>query len=158
MKIAVYPGTFDPITIGHIDIAKRSAKLFDKVYVLVSTHQNKTMLFDPSQRLSMAQDALKDVGNIEVLAHDGLTLTRAKQLHACALIRGVRQLKDYEYELNQAMCNAYIDADIETILLFADAKYAFVSSSAIKELARYHQPLEHLVSDMVADALNKAYQ
>lgn len=158
MKIALYPGTFDPITIGHIDIAKRAAQLFDQVYVLVLDHQAKQTLFNVSKRCELAAEALHDVANIQVLPHNGLTLDMARKLNACALIRGVRQIKDYEYELNQAACNAHIDDRIETILLFAKPQYAFISSTAVKEFARYHQALDALVSPHVAEALEEAYR
>lgn len=158
MKTAVYPGTFDPITIGHIDIAKRAAQLFDHVYVVVLDHNAKHTLFDAQKRCELAAEALREVANITVLSHDGLTLDKAKELGACAFIRGVRQQRDYEYELNQASCNAHIDENVETILLFAKAQYAFISSTAVKEFALYHQSLDGLVSESVAKALEEAYR
>lgn len=158
MKSAVYPGTFDPITIGHIDIARRAAKLFDQVYVLILDHSAKQTLFTLAQRRSLCERSLASFSNIKVCTHAGLTLDFARSVHAAALIRGVRQVKDYEYEWNQATCNAHIDSDIETVLLFAQAKYAFISSSAVKDFARYHQNLAGLVNEETARALEAKFR
>lgn len=158
MKCAVYPGTFDPITVGHIDIAIRSAKLFDQVYVLILDHQAKQTLFTLDERYSLCERALASFPNIKVCTYDGLTLDFARSVHAAALIRGIRQVKDYEYEWNQAACNAHIDSSIETILLFAQAEHAFISSSAVKDFARYHQNLEGLVCKEVAQALEAKFR
>lgn len=158
MSCAVYPGTFDPMTIGHLDIAKRAAKLFDEVYVLILGHDAKQTLFTLEERRLLCEQALCSIPNIKVCAYTGLTLDFARSVHADALIRGVRQIKDYEYEWNQAMCNARIDPDIETVFLLARAEFAFISSSAVKDFARYHQKLDGLVSVEVAQALERKYR
>lgn len=157
MKKAVYPGTFDPMTIGHIDIARRAAKLFDQVIVLILEHSAKQTLFTLEERRRLCESYLADDANIRVATHSGLTLDFVHSLHADALIRGVRQVKDYEYEWNQAACNAHIDAQVETVLLFAQAEYAYISSSAVKDFARYHQNLDGMVNEVTAQALKRKF-
>ncbi len=158
MSCAIYPGTFDPMTIGHIDIVKRAAKLFDELYVLILDHSAKQTLFTLAERKELCEHCLVTIPNVKVCTHDGLTLDFARSHHAGALIRGVRQIKDYEYEWNQAMCNDHIDCNIETILLFARPEHAFISSSTVKDFARYHQDLNGLVNQEVAIALEKKYR
>jgi len=158
MKTAVYPGTFDPITIGHMDIVRRAATLFDTVYVVIIDHDAKHTLFTADERCRMAQSSLQKIRNVKVAVHRGLTLDFARKVNACALIRGVRQVKDYEYECNQAACNARIHPEIETVLLLSKPEYAFLSSSSVKDFAAYHQDLQGLVSDVVAKALIDKYR
>ena len=131
MKKAIYPGSFDPITIGHIDVVQRACKLFDEVIIVVLKNSAKETLFSVEERLQMITESIAHIPNAKVEAHDGLTLAFAKQVGACAMIRGIRQVKDYEYELNQASCNAWIDDHIETILMFSKQEFSFVSSSSI---------------------------
>lgn len=158
MKTAIYPGTFDPITIGHIDVVERACKLFDEVYVVVLENNAKTTLFTKEERLCLCQESIAHISNAHAVMYDGLTLEFAHQVHACAMIRGIRQVKDYEYELNNASCNAWIDPAIETILMFSRQEYAFVSSTSIKEFAMFHQNLDGLVSECVKAALQKKFQ
>lgn len=153
MKTAIYPGTFDPITNGHIDIIKRSAVLFDELIVVVLTNRSKQPLFSLQERLCLAKESLSHIANVRVAAYDGLTLDYARQVNACAMIRGIRGVLDYEYELLQASCNKHIDKQIETLFLLSDPAYAFVSSTSVKEFAAYHQSLDGLVSECVKQAL-----
>lgn len=158
MRKAIYPGSFDPITIGHIDVVQRACKLFDEVIVVVLDNPQKKTLFTMEERVQMIEESIANIPNATVVAHAGLTLDYAKSIDACAMIRGIRQVKDYEYELNQASCNAWIDKHIETILMFSKQEFAFVSSSSIKEFAAYHQTLEGLVSEPVRLALEMKFK
>lgn len=158
MRVAIYPGTFDPITIGHIDVVERACKLFDEVYVVILDNTAKKTLFTKEERRSLTQASLSHIPNAKAVVHHGLTLEFAHEVGACAMIRGIRQVKDYEYELNNAACNAWIDPEIETILMFSKQEYAFVSSTSIKEFAMFHQNLKGLVSEPVALALQEKYK
>lgn len=157
MKTVIYPGTFDPITIGHIDVVERASKLFDKLYVVVLDNTSKQTLFTKEERLALCQESLAHLPNVICVHYDGLTLDFAHSVSACAMIRGIRQVKDYEYELNNASCNAWIDPNIETILMFSKQEYSFVSSTSIKEFALFHQNLKGLVSECVERALREKF-
>lgn len=158
MKTAIYPGTFDPITIGHLDVVERACKLFDEVYVVILDNGAKSTLFTKEERLALTQASLSHIPNAKAVIHHGLTLDFAHEVQACAMIRGIRQVKDYEYELNNASCNAWIDSNIETILMFSKQEYAFVSSTSIKEFAMFHQTLKGLVSEPVEKALQEKFK
>lgn len=153
MKKAIYPGSFDPITIGHIDVIERACKLFDEVIVVVLENSAKKTLFTMEERKQLIAQSICSIPNASVAVYDGLTIDFAKEIGACAMIRGIRQVKDYEYELNNASCNAWIDPSIETILMFSKQEYSFVSSTSIKEFAAFHQNLKGLVSEPVERAL-----
>ncbi len=157
MKTAIYPGSFDPITIGHIDIVKRSAMMFDEVIVVILNNMAKQPLFTIEERCQLASKSLKGLSNVKVDVFDGLTLDYARQVNACALIRGIRSSIDFEYEQQQALCNRHIDSDIETVFLMSDPAYSFISSSAVKEFAAYHQSLDGLVSDCVKEAIIRKF-
>lgn len=157
MKTAIYPGSFDPITIGHIDIVKRSAMMFDEVIVVILNNMAKQPLFTIEERCQLASKSLKGLSNVKVDVFDGLTLDYARQVNACALIRGIRSSMDFEYEQQQALCNRHIDSDIETVFLMSDPAYSFISSSAVKEFAAYHQSLDGLVSDCVKEAIIRKF-
>lgn len=157
MRTAIYPGSFDPITNGHIDVIERACKLFDEVIVVVLHNNAKKTLFTMEERLDLIKQSIVSLPNASVAAYDGVTIEFAKQHQACAMIRGIRQVKDYEYELNNASCNAWIDDSIETILMFAKQEYSFVSSTSVKEFAYYNQNLHGLVSEPVEQALRKKF-
>ena len=158
MKAAIYPGSFDPLTIGHISIVKRASALFDELYVVILNNRTKKPLFTSEERYQLAQKSLNKFSNVKVVRYDGLTLDFARQVNACALIRGIRSGIDYEYEQLQALCNRHIDAKLETIFLMSEPEYAFISSSAVKEFASYHQSLDGLVSDCVKEALIQKFK
>ena len=140
MTIALFPGSFDPITNGHVETAKRAAKLFDKVYVVAMTNTSKKYLFSAEKRAEFAKDALKDIANIEVLARsEEVTVKLARELHAQVMVRGVRNSDDFRYEQEIAGINKSIAPDIETVLLFTSPENSFVASSMIKELAHFDE-------------------
>lgn len=156
MTIALFPGSFDPITNGHVETAKKAAQIFDKVYVVAMTNTSKHYLFTAEQRADFIRDALKDVPNIEVLEKpDMITVNLAHELHAKAIVRGVRNSADFRYEQEIAGINKRLAPDINTILLFSSPENSFVASSMIKELARFNEDVRQFLPEKAAQALRK---
>ena len=156
MTIALFPGSFDPITNGHVETAKKAAQIFDKVYVVAMTNTSKHYLFTAEQRADFIRDALKDVPNIEVLEKpDMITINLAHELHAKAIVRGVRNSADSRYEQEIAGINKRLAPDINTILLFSSPENSFVASSMIKELARFNEDVRQFLPEKAAEALRK---
>lgn len=155
MRKAIYPGSFDPITNGHIDIILRASKLFDKLYVCVAKNLNKTPYFTLEERLNMVKVALKDISNVEVIAADKLIVSVAKELNAIAIVRGLRAVTDFEYEFQLAAGNEYIDNNIEMVFLMASLNKSFISSSSIKEFYSYNVDITKLVPPIVVEEFNK---
>ena len=156
MTIALFPGSFDPITNGHVETAKKAAQIFDKVYVVAMTNTSKHYLFTAEQRADFIRDALKDVPNIEVLEKpDMITVNLAHELHAKAIVRGVRNSADFRYEQAIAGINKRLAPDINTILLFSSPENSFVASSMIKELARFNEDVRQFLPEKAAEALRK---
>lgn len=156
MTIALFPGSFDPITNGHVETAKKAAQIFDKVYVVAMTNTSKHYLFTAEQRADFIRDALKDVPNIEVLEKpDMITVNLAHELHAKAIVRGVRNSADFRYEQEIAGINKRLAPDINTILLFSSPENSFVASSMIKELARFNGDVRQFLPEKAAEALRK---
>lgn len=156
MTIALFPGSFDPITNGHVETAKKAAQIFDKVYVVAMTNTSKHYLFTAEQRADFIRDALKDVPNIEVLEKpDMITINLAHELHAKAIVRGVRNSADFRYEQEIAGINKRLAPDINTILLFSSPENSFVASSMIKELARFNEDVRQFLPEKAAEALRK---
>ncbi len=153
--IAIYPGSFDPLTKGHLDVIERSSKMFDEVIVVILENSQKKCWFDQETRVQLIKESCKHLKNVKVDCDSGTTIAYAQKVNACAMIRGVRSIKDYEYELNIASINQYIDPNIETVLLFSKSEYSFVSSSMIKEMLLYQIDISHLVSDCVKEACLK---
>ena len=134
MKTAIYPGSFDPITNGHLDILERASKIFDKIIVLVANNGNKNSRFSVDERVEMVKEATQDMPNVEVDSYDGLTVKYAKEHNAHTLIRGLRAVSDFEYEFRLASANEYADPEIEMVFFMARGDKTFISSSAIIEL------------------------
>lgn len=155
MKKAVFPGSFDPITLGHVDIIERAARLFDEVIVVILNNSEKQTLFTLEQRMTFLNHALHHIPNVRCESDAGLTVEFAKREQACAIIRGVRSVKDYEYEVSIASLNHHMQPSIETITLFADPKYSYVSSSMIREMMKYNQDVSAFVSEEVYQALKE---
>lgn len=158
MKVALYPGSFDPITNGHIDIILRAKKMFDKVYVCVANNIAKKYAFTLEERIALLKEALKDVENIEVISTEGLVINAAKEVGAKAIVRGLRAVSDFEYEFVLAEANSYIDNEIETIFLMASTGNGFISSSTIKEFAIHNVDVSNLVPEVVNKALKAKYK
>ena len=152
MKVAVYPGSFDPITNGHLDILKRACRVFDKVIVLVAQNPNKKSNFTPEERVEMIIEATKDM-NVEVFSDSGLTVKFAKEHGATHLIRGLRAVSDFEYEFQLASANEFVDASIDMVFFMARGDKTFISSSAIMEMAKSGIDVSSLVPQSVLKQL-----
>ena len=155
MNIAIYPGSFDPITNGHLDMIIRSSKLFDKVIVLIANNPNKVCRFSLTSRVRMIKEATKDISNVEVDSFDGLTVNYAKEHNAKAIIRGLRVVSDFEYEWSYAAANEFINKDIEMVFLMAHKELTFISSSTIDELYRSGVDISSLVPSIVIKEYKK---
>lgn len=158
MKIGIYPGSFDPITFGHIDIIERASKIVDEVVVAVLRNSNKNPLFVAEERMDMIKESTKHLSNIKVLAFDGLLVDLAKELNAQIVIRGLRAISDYEYEIQLAQTNKAIYEKIDTIFLTTSIKYSYLSSSMVKEIASFGGDIRKFVSPYVAGKLEKKYE
>ncbi|MDI6715931.1 MAG: pantetheine-phosphate adenylyltransferase [Actinomycetota bacterium] len=153
MNIAVVPGSFDPITSGHLDIIKRATKLYNKVIIGVVVNPYKTPLFSLEQRVNMVKDAVRDYKEIEVFSFDGLLVEFVKMHGARVIIRGLRAITDFEHEFQMAQLNRKLKPDIETVFMMASPEYAYLSSSAVKEIARYKGDISGLVPPNVEKTL-----
>ena len=153
MKIAVYPGSFDPITNGHLDILNRACALFDKVIVLVAQNPHKSSNFSVNERVEMIIEATKDNPKVEVTSDSGLTVEFAKEHHATHLIRGLRAVSDFEYEFQLASANEFIDSKIDTVFLMARGDKTFISSSSIMTMAKAGVDVSKLVPESVLKRL-----
>lgn len=148
---AVFPGSFDPLTMGHMNLIERACKMFDEVIVVILENSEKTAMFRLDERLHMIKDACVHLSNVSIMSANTLTVEAAKTLGANVIIRGVRSIKDFEYEKDIACVNHYLDKTIETVFLYTDERYGFVSSSVIKELLKYGQDIKSLVPDAIHD-------
>ncbi|MCX6153030.1 MAG: pantetheine-phosphate adenylyltransferase [Candidatus Kapabacteria bacterium] len=149
-KTAIYPGTFDPITLGHVDVIERSAEMFDKIIVVMAINSKKQTLFSEDERYEMAVDSLKHLENVTVELYHGLTVEFAKERSAVAIIRGIRAISDFEYEFQIALMNRKLAPDIHTLFLLPNEKYTYLNSSIIRELARYKQDISAFVPEIVS--------
>ena len=153
MTIAVYPGTFDPITNGHLDIATRAASVFEKLIIGVYDNPNKHLLFDTQERVELVRRAIEGLANVEVTSFNGLTVDFARKVGAKALVRGLRASADFEREFEMAMMNKKMAPELELVCLMARLEYQFLSASLLKEAASLGGNIEGLVPDHVAEAL-----
>jgi len=155
MTIAVYPGSFDPVTVGHVHIAERASRLFDRIAIAVADANYKNALFNLEERKAFAADAVSHLPNCEIVTYSGLTVELAKQQGARAIIRGLRAISDYEYEMQVAAINKYLDEDVETVFLMAYADYTFISSTMIKQVCSTGGKISGFVTPMVEAAMRK---
>lgn len=151
--MAVYPGTFDPVHLGHVDIARRAAGLFDQVIVAVYDRPSKVLAFSTGERIELFRQALGELANVEVASYTGLTIDFARQRRASFLVRGLRATTDFEYEYQLNTMNRHLAPAIESVFLMTSLQYAYLSSSLIKEVAAQGAPLDGLVPEVVARAL-----
>ncbi|KFN03438.1 pantetheine-phosphate adenylyltransferase [Bacillus clarus] len=157
-SIAISSGSFDPITLGHLDIIKRGAKVFDEVYVVVLNNSSKKPLFSVEERLELIREATKDIPNVKVDSHSGLLVEYAKMRNANAILRGLRAVSDFEYEMQITSMNRKLDDNIETFFIMTNNQYSFLSSSIVKEVARYGGSVVDLVPPVVERALKEKFQ
>ena len=157
MRIGIYPGTFDPVTNGHLDIIKRGSKLFDKLYVLVPTNINKNSLFTTEERVELLKEVTKDIDNVEIEATSLMTVDFAKSVKATSMLRGLRMVSDFDYELQLATINRHINPEIETIFIMSSHEYSFLSSSSVKEMVKFGGDVSHFVPNIVKLALDKKF-
>ncbi|OKH25805.1 pantetheine-phosphate adenylyltransferase [Chroogloeocystis siderophila] len=148
--IAIYPGSFDPITLGHLDIIERGCRLFERVVVAVLRNPNKTPLFSVQQRLEQIRISTSHLANVEIDSFDGLTVKYAQMRQAQVLLRGLRAISDFEAELQMAHTNKTLAAHVETVFLATSNEHSFLSSSVVKEIAKFGGSVDHLVPQHVA--------
>lgn len=158
MKIAIYPGSFDPITNGHVDVARRAAALFDTVYVAVAANHQKQPFFTTEERMAMVSETFRDTPQIKVCTFNGLLVDFAEQRGAIAIVRGLRAVTDFEYEFQMAMVNHRLKATLDTVFLASREEYTYISSSIIKEVARLKGDITGLVPDHVATSLYAKFE
>lgn len=158
MRIAVYPGSFDPITNGHLDIIKRASRLYDKVIVGVLDNINKQPLFTAQERRGMIERVTRDIGNVECDAFSGLLVDFLKQKDASVIIKGLRTVADFEYEFQMALLNRALNPEFETMFLMTNSKYSYISSSMVKEVAKYNGGLEGLVPEAIIPDIREKYR
>jgi len=154
---ALYPGTFDPITLGHVDIIQRAVKLFDYLIVAVADNRDKAPLFTVSERIELIKKSIVDVKNVTVTSFDGLTAKFAKDLGAKAIIRGIRAVSDFEFEYQMALMNRKIEPDVEAVYLMPNDKYSYISSSLVKDIALRGGDISCFVPKSVKEALAERY-
>lgn len=157
MRIAVCPGSFDPVTKGHLDIIQRGAKVFDKVVVAVLVNRSKTPMFTIEERVELLREVTKHIPNVEVDFFEGLLIEYLRAKKAQAIIKGLRAVSDFEYEMQMASINRLLEDNIETFFMMTNNQYSFLSSSIVKEIAKYEADVSTLVPPIVETALKKKY-
>ncbi|QFT88753.1 Phosphopantetheine adenylyltransferase [Bacillus sp. THAF10] len=157
-SVAVCPGSFDPVTFGHLDIIKRASKVFDKVYVCVLNNSSKKPLFTVEERVELIQKVTKEFGNVEVEEFHGLLIDYAHSKRARSIVRGLRAVSDFEYEMQITSMNRVLDESIETLFMMTNNQYSFLSSSIVKEVAKYNGSVSELVPPVVEEALRHKFQ
>ncbi|WP_242222111.1 pantetheine-phosphate adenylyltransferase [Bacillus cereus group sp. BfR-BA-01380] len=157
-SIAISSGSFDPITLGHLDIIKRGAKVFNEVYVVVLNNSSKKPLFTVEERLELIREATKDIPNVKVDSHSGLLVEYARMRNANAILRGLRAVSDFEYEMQITSMNRKLEENVETFFIMTNNQYSFLSSSIVKEVARYGGNVSGLVPPIVERALKEKFQ
>ena len=157
MHTAIYPGSFDPVTRGHLDIIERAAKTTDKLIVAVLNNGAKNSLFSVEERVKMLEEETKDIPNVEIRSFNGLLVEFAAQCDANVIIRGLRAITDFEYELQMSQTNRVLNHNIDTLFLTADLKYSYVSSSTVKEVARFGGDISSFVTPNIANYVMKKF-
>ncbi len=157
-KTAIYPGTFDPITNGHVDVIERACEMFDHVHVVIAVNAKKQTLFSEEERFAMIKESLKHLDNVSVIAHHQLTVEIARETGAVAIVRGIRAVSDFEYEFQIALMNRKLEPNIYTVFLTPHEKYTYLNSSIVREMASYGKFAEDFVPPIVVEALKKKFE
>ena len=157
-RIAVYPGTFDPVTNGHIDLVERSLRIFDEVIVGIAANPKKQPLFSLDERISMFRDATSRFKHLVIEGFDGLLVDYIKRKEAVATIRGLRAVSDFEYEMQMALMNRRLDSMIETVFMMPSEEYSFITATIVKEVASYGGDVSSLVPKVVVERLRKKFE
>ena len=158
MVTAVYPGSFDPATYGHLDVIRRASVSFDRVVVGVLHNSSKSPLFSVEERVNILEKATKDIPNVIIKPFDGLSVNFARENHAQVIVRGLRAVTDFEYELQMAQTNRVLAPDVDTIFLTTSLEYAYLSSSSVKEIASFGGDISQCVPEFVAKQIYRKYQ
>lgn len=158
MSIAVYPGSFDPVTYGHLDIIKRSMRVFDKLIIGILVNSEKNPLFSTEERVDFLLEATKDMDNVEVKSFSGLLVDFARENHADITVRGLRAVTDFEYELQIAQINNKLDSNLDTMFFTTSTEYAYLSSTIVREIASYHGDVSELVPPYVEHKLKQKFR
>ncbi len=159
-RVAIYPGTFDPVHNGHVDIARRAAGLFDELIVAVYDRPAKSLLFSPEERIALARESMGEAADgchITVEGYSGLTVQYARARGACAIVRGLRAVTDFEYEYQMTTMNRHLDSEVETVFLMTSLRFAYLSSTIVKEVANGGANIDGLVPPVVAEALKRQF-
>jgi len=158
MAKAIYPGTFDPVTYGHIDIIKRACEIFDSIVVTVAINTGKTPLFTTKERVVMLKESLNEFKDVSVDSFDGLVVDHAKKIGAVSVIRGLRAVSDFEYEFQMALMNRKLAGNISTVFLMPHEKYTYLNSSIVRNLASFNSDISDFVPPNVQKALEKKFK
>ena len=156
-RTAIYPGSFDPVTNGHLDILERGLKLFDKIIIAILTNPKKNFLFTLEERVEMLEDSLKGLSNVEIDTFDGLTVDFAARRQARGILRGLRAMSDFEYEFQLALMNRRLNREVQTVFLMTGLRWIYTSSSIIKEAAQFGGNIEGMVPLIVEKKIKKKY-
>ncbi|MDI6889540.1 MAG: pantetheine-phosphate adenylyltransferase [Thermodesulfovibrionales bacterium] len=157
-KIAIYPGTFDPFTAAHLDSVKRALRIFDKVIIAVAPSQKKRPLFTLEERLTMIKKSVEELDNVRVEAFSGLLADYVREKKGIAIIRGLRAISDFEYELHMALMNRRLNPEIETVFLMPSEEYSFLTSTTVKEVASFGGSVKGLVPEVIEKALREKFK
>ena len=157
MARAIYPGSFDPVTLGHLDIIQRAARNCDELIVGVLNNKSKSPLFTVEERVTMLEEVTKDISNVTIKAFSGLLVDFAREENATCIIRGLRAITDFEYELQMAQTNSILNSDIDTMFLTASIDYSYLSSTTVKEIASFGGEIEKFVPEIVREKMYEKY-
>lgn len=157
-KIAIVPGSFDPVTLGHLDIIKRAAVIFDELHVVVLNNSSKKPLFNVEERMELLRKVTADIANVQVSSFQGLLVDYAAEVNADAIVRGLRAVSDFEYEMQITSMNRVLSERLETVFMMTNNQYSFLSSSIVKEVAKYGGDISELVPVQVKEALIRKFQ
>jgi len=157
-RIAIYPGSFDPVTNGHLDILERGLTLFDKIIVAIMHNPSKEFCFNVEERIDMLRESTKQLSNVEIDTFDGLTVKYAERRKASAILRGMRAVSDFEYEFQLALMNRRLDRNVQTVFLMTGLRWIFTSSSIIKEAGRFGGDIEDMVPVVVHQKLQEKFK